>query len=84
MAANLATDALPGADRTGRLTQVEADFALQIATIVWLGRLTEEAALDAIGAYALAGRRGKPAQALLWAALVAEYLHCRERQDLCS
>jgi hypothetical protein len=66
------------------LTLVEAHFAQQVAMAVWLSKLTDEAARDTLRLYALAGRRGKPAQADLRAALVAEYRHCRERLDLCS
>jgi hypothetical protein len=51
---------------------------------VWLSKLSDEAARDTLGLYALAGRRGKPAQAGLRAALVAEYCQCRERLDFCS
>jgi hypothetical protein len=84
MAAISAREAVATADDAGRLTQVEADFALQIATAVWLCRFSDADARDVLGLYALAGRRGKPAQSRLWAALVAEYRHCRERQELCS
>jgi hypothetical protein len=83
MPANLASDAAATGD-AGRLTQIEAHFAQQIAMAVWLSKLTDEAARDTLGLYALAGRRGKPARACLRDALVAEYRHCRERLDLCS
>jgi hypothetical protein len=66
------------------LTDLEVGFALQVATAAWLGKLTDDAAQDVLGLYALAVRRGKPARSRLTAALVAEYRHCRERLDLCS
>jgi hypothetical protein len=84
MAAISVIDAAETADDADRLTQVEVHFAEQVAMAVWLSKLTDEAARDTLGLYALAGRRGKPAQAGALAALVAEYRHCRERLDLCS
>jgi hypothetical protein len=83
MAAILISGAATTADDAG-LTLVETHFAQQIAMAVWLSKLTDESARDTLELYALAGRRGKPAQADLRAALVAEYRHCRERLDLCS
>jgi hypothetical protein len=67
-----------------RLTKTESNFAEQIATAVWLRRLTDEAAREALGAYALACHGRKPAHARLLAALAKEYHRCRERQDLCG
>ncbi|HEY7672470.1 MAG TPA: hypothetical protein VIC71_09655 [Gammaproteobacteria bacterium] len=84
MAAISLCDAATTVDDGGCLTQVEAHFAQQIAMAVWLSKLSDEAARDTLGLYALAGRRGKPAQAGLRAALVAEYCQCRERLDFCS
>jgi hypothetical protein len=84
MAAISVSDAATITDGASCLTQVEAHFAQQIAMAVWLSRLTDEAARDTLGLYALAGRRGRPAQAGLRAALVAEYRQCRERLDLCN
>jgi hypothetical protein len=66
------------------LTSAEADFAAQIATAVWLRRLTDDAAREALGSYAMACGRGKGGHARLAAALEWEYRRCRERQDLCS
>jgi hypothetical protein len=76
----LVSDAAPA----DGLTQVETSFAQQVATAVWLRKLTDDEARDTLGLYALAGRHGKPAQAGLCAALLAEYYECRERLDLCS
>jgi hypothetical protein len=67
-----------------RLTKVESAFVGQIAAAVWLRRLTDEAAREALVSYAMARHRGKRVHARLWAALEREYRHCRERQDLCS
>jgi hypothetical protein len=83
MAAISISDAVPTADARC-LTDIEVGFALQVATAAWLGKVTDDAARDVLGLYALAVRRGKPAQARLWSALVGEYRHCRERLDLCS
>jgi hypothetical protein len=66
------------------LTRVESDFASQIAAAVWLRRLTDEAAREALGSYAMACHRSEQARAGLWAALEDEYRRCRERQDICS
>lgn len=66
------------------LTKVEFNFAEQIATAVWLRRLTDEAAREALGSYALACHGPKRTPASLLAALAREYHLCRERQDLCG
>lgn len=66
------------------LTRVESDFAGQIAAAVWLRRLSDEAAREALGSYAIACYRTEQARARLWAALEDEYRRCRERQDICS
>lgn len=67
-----------------RLTRIESDFARQIATAVWLRKLTDEAAREALGSYALACRRGNRVHVWVRAALEHEYRRCREGQDLCS
>ena len=53
-------DMLSTMDDEGRLTQIEVRFAEQIAMAVWLRKITDEAARDTLGLYALAGRRDKP------------------------
>jgi hypothetical protein len=83
MAAISVSDAVTTADASG-LTDIEVGFALQVATAAWLGKVTDDAARDVLGLYALAVRRGNLAQARLSAALIAEYHGCRERLDLCS
>lgn len=72
------------ASEAPELTEVAAEFAGQIATAVWLRRLTDEAAKEALGAYALACWRLRPARDRLDAALLREYRRRRERQDACS
>lgn len=67
-----------------RLTRVESNFVGQIAAAVWLRRLSDEAAREALVSYAMARHRGKRVHARLWVALEHEYRRCRERQDLCS
>ena len=67
-----------------RLTRVESNFVGQIAAAVWLHRLTDEAAREALVSYAMARHRARRPHARLWAALEHEYRRCRERQDLCS
>lgn len=66
------------------LPRIASDFVAQIATNVWLGNLTDQAARVALRAYAMASDDAKSAPAQLWAALMREYLQCRERLDLCS
>lgn len=77
-------DAAIEAVGSSRLTQVAADFAGQIATAVWLRRLTDEAAREALGSYALACAATGPARERMGAALLSEYRRRRERQDACS
>lgn len=67
-----------------QLTRVESAFVAQIAVSVWLCRLTDEAAREALVSYAMARQRSKRVHNGLCAALEREYRHCRERQDLCS
>lgn len=67
------------------LSLIAADFAGQIATAVWLSKLTDAAAREALWSYALACHRGKRWESMgMRAALVAEYRRRRERQDACS
>jgi hypothetical protein len=70
--------------RAGGLSRLEADFTVQIATAVWLSRLSEDSALEALNAYAIASERGKRAQVRLRVELLREFRRCRERQDICS
>jgi hypothetical protein len=68
-----------------KLNTVAADFAGQIAIAVWLGKLTEEAAHEALGSYAMACHQARRTPCLrLREALVIEYRRRRERQDACS
>jgi len=68
-----------------RQNTIAADFAGQIAIAVWLGKLTEEAAREALGSYAMAchQRKGTPSVSMR-EALYCEYRRRRERQDACS
>lgn len=73
-----------GALATG-LSLIAADFAGQIATAVWLGKLTGEAAREALWCYSLACHRGKRWESIaMREALTVEYRRRRERQDACS
>jgi len=67
-----------------QLTKVAADFVGQIATAVWLCRLTDEAAREALGSFALASAPTRPARDRIGAALLSEYRRRREQQDACS
>lgn len=79
----VARDITPGGDV--RLGRIATEFAGQIATAVWLGKLTDAAAREALWSYAIARRRGiRWASDRLWQALIGEYRRRRERQDACS
>lgn len=68
-----------------QLRSVDACFAGQIATSVWLGYMTDAAAREALLSYAVACRLRESGQPIgLREALLAEYRRCRERQDLVS
>jgi len=69
----------------GRLREIDANFAGQIATSVWLGYLSEAAACEALLAYAVARRRIEGGHLIEQRdALLAEYRRCRKRQELMS
>jgi hypothetical protein len=71
--------------RASRLGTVAADFAGHIATAVWLGKLTHEAACEALWSYALACCPGRRCDsAIMRADLMAEYRRRRDGQDLCN
>jgi hypothetical protein len=68
-----------------RLTNMTSEYVGRIAVAVWIGRLTDEAAREALGAYAAACQgmeKARPER--LHEAMLAEYRHRREGQDLCS
>jgi hypothetical protein len=80
----LADDA-PEREPPAGLSEVDASFAGQIATAVWIGKLDEEAAREALLSYAIACQLCERTHLIrLREALLAEYRHCRERQDLVS
>lgn len=67
------------------LGPIAADFAGHIATAVWLGKLSDEAACEALWSYAMACCPGKQCDAAIMRAdLVAEYRRRRDGQDLCN
>lgn len=68
-----------------KLSTTAADFAGQIATAVWLGKLTDESAREALVSYAIAYHRARRIPCVrLKDALLSEYRRRRERQDACS
>lgn len=68
-----------------RLNALTSEYIGRISVSVWIGRLTDEAAREALRAYAAACQRieqapgGSAAEAVL-----AEYRRRRDGQDLCS
>jgi hypothetical protein len=69
-------------DELGGMT---SEFVGRIAVAVWIGRLSDEAARAALEAYAAACQRSRPQRdACLENAVLDEYRHRREGQDLCS
>lgn len=70
---------------TSKLSTVAADFAGQIAIAVWLGKLSDEAAHEALGSFAMACHQARRTSCVrLRDALFCEYKRRRERQDACS
>jgi len=68
-----------------KLSTIATDFAGQIAVAVWLGKLTDEAAREALVSYAMACHQAKRMPCVrLREALVCEYRRRREQQDACS
>jgi hypothetical protein len=64
---------------------VASEFVGQIAVAVWIGKLSDNAAREALGSYALACERTeRGSSAALTKALLLEYRRRRERQDACS
>lgn len=64
---------------------VSAQFTGQVATAVWLGKLTDQAAREALWSYALACNGGaRPESTSMWEALMNEYRRRREWQDVCE
>jgi hypothetical protein len=62
-----------------------SDFVGRIAVAVWVGRLTDEAAREALHAYATAWRpSGHADAASMHEAILAEYRHRRDGHDMCS
>jgi hypothetical protein len=62
-----------------------SDFVGRISCAVWIGRLTDEAAKQALEAFAVSFQRSGYAQdGNVRDVILAEYKYQRERQDLCS
>jgi hypothetical protein len=67
------------------LSTTTSEFVGRIAVSVWIGRLTDEAAREALQAYATACRQSGQADAgRIHEAILAEYRYRRDGQDLCS
>jgi predicted secreted protein len=67
------------------LNTMTSEFVGRISVAVWIGRLSDDAAREALGAYAATYRRVDSAYAdSLHEAILAEYRHRREGQELCS
>lgn len=67
------------------LGRIPVEFAGQVATAVWLGKLTDEAAGEALWSYAMACHGGaRPAATRMLGALVGEYRRRREWQEVCE
>lgn len=67
------------------LGTVTSEFVGRLSVAVWVGRLSEDAALEALSAYANAYQRVDCMQAdSMRDAMLAEFRYRREGQDLCS
>jgi len=67
------------------LSTMTSEFVSRISVAVWIGKITDEAAREALAAYAAACRRIDLTEAgRVEDAILAEYWHRREGQDLCS
>jgi len=67
------------------LRAMTSEFVSRIAVAVWVGKLTDEAARAALEAYAAACQRiERTRDGGLRNAVLDEYRHRREGQDLCS
>lgn len=73
------------APRPEAAPSLSAEFVGQIATAVRLGKLSDEAAREALWSYAMACHPGaRAASERGWAALLSEYRRRREWQDACD
>jgi len=67
------------------LSTMTSEFIGRISVAVWIGRLTDEAARAALEAYAAACRQiDEPHPVNVHEAILAEYRHRRDGQELCS
>lgn len=68
-----------------RLNAMTSEYIGRIAVAVWIGKLTDEAAREALGAYAAACRVIEDAQIeTVREEILAEYRYRRDGHDLCS
>jgi hypothetical protein len=75
----------PRASSMNSLHAMTSDFVDRISGAVWIGKITDEAAQQALEAFAVAYQRSGWAQSgNMRDVILAEYRYCRERQDLCS
>jgi len=67
------------------LSTMTSKFVGRISVAVWIGRLSDEAAREALSAYAATCREVEASHpARVHEAILAEYRHRRDGQDLCS
>ncbi len=67
------------------LTAMTADFIGRISVAVWIGKLSDDAACEALEAFAAACERaGTPRHEHVHETILAEYRYRREGQELCS
>lgn len=67
------------------LSTMTSEFISRISVAVWIGRLTDEAAREALVAYAAACQRLDVTEAVrVHDTILAEYRYRRDGQDLCS
>jgi hypothetical protein len=67
------------------LNTITSEFVGRISVAVWIGRISDESAREALAAFAEACRRMErfdPEDT--YETILAEYQHRREGQDLCS
>ena len=67
------------------LSSLSEEYVGRIAVAVWIGRLTDDAARDALVAYAAASQPLEHASTeRILEAMLAIYRHRRDGQELCS
>lgn len=67
------------------LSTMTSEYVGRIAVAVWIGRLTDEAAREALGVYAAAYQAQCQTHPVdVQEAILAEYLHRRDGHDFCG